>query len=88
MIYIDPDLCKGCLLCVDTCHKHVYTVSKKANKKGVFLPLPTNESDCSNCKECELLCPDQAILVDIPKHWWMDKNNTYAFNPNFAKRKV
>lgn len=88
MIYIDSDLCKGCLLCVNTCNAHVFTVSKEANKKGVFLPNPTNESACLNCGECELVCPDQAILVDIEKNWWMKNTNNYAFNPNFSKSKI
>ncbi|WP_461462525.1 4Fe-4S dicluster domain-containing protein [Methanobrevibacter sp.] len=87
MIHIDPDLCKGCLLCVNTCHKHVYAVSDMPNKKEVLLPYPANEKNCSNCKECELVCPDQAISVDIERNWWMSKDNTFAFNPNFAKQK-
>ncbi|KZX14963.1 electron transport complex subunit RsxB [Methanobrevibacter cuticularis] len=63
MIKVDPNLCKGCDLCIETCPEHVYDKSSKLNKKGVYLPCPKREKDCTKCHLCELMCPDQAISV-------------------------
>ncbi|MBZ9571176.1 ferredoxin family protein [Methanobrevibacter sp. TMH8] len=64
MIKIDSELCKGCDICIASCPKHVYVKSSKENKKGVYLPCPENEEECTKCHLCELLCPDQAITVE------------------------
>ena len=88
MIKIDPDLCKGCQICVNTCYKHVYSVSTEANKKGVFLPYPEHEEKCTNCGECELMCPDQAIFIDVAENWWKKEENEWSFNPNFSHKRL
>jgi 2-oxoglutarate ferredoxin oxidoreductase subunit delta len=64
MIKINSELCKGCDLCIESCPKNVYIKSSKENKKGVYLPCPKNEKDCNKCHLCELMCPDQAIIVE------------------------
>ncbi|KZX15055.1 4Fe-4S dicluster domain-containing protein [Methanobrevibacter curvatus] len=64
MIKINPDLCKGCNICVESCPKKVYENSNIANKKGVQVPFPKNIENCVQCHLCELMCPDQAILVE------------------------
>jgi 2-oxoglutarate ferredoxin oxidoreductase subunit delta len=86
MINIDEDLCKGCHLCVFICYKNVYAVSLKPNKKGVLLPYPKFEKECTKCGDCELMCPDQAIDVDIETHWWVKEKDS-KFNPNFNNKK-
>jgi 2-oxoglutarate ferredoxin oxidoreductase subunit delta len=63
MIKINPDLCKGCDICLESCPKKVYEKSDIANKKGVQLPVPKNIENCVKCHLCELMCPDQAIFV-------------------------
>jgi 2-oxoglutarate ferredoxin oxidoreductase subunit delta len=64
MIKINSEFCKGCDLCIESCPKNVYMKSNDANKKGVYLPKPENEEECNVCHLCELMCPDQAILVE------------------------
>ncbi|MDR3063255.1 MAG: ferredoxin family protein [Methanobrevibacter sp.] len=64
MIKINPDLCKGCNICVESCPKKVYENSNITNKKGVQIPVPKNIKNCVQCHLCELMCPDQAILVE------------------------
>ncbi|MDR3290651.1 MAG: 4Fe-4S binding protein [Methanobrevibacter sp.] len=64
MIQINPDLCKGCYICIEICPKSVYVISNVANKKDIKIPAPENEKDCITCHLCELECPDQAIYVE------------------------
>ncbi|MCL2115922.1 MAG: ferredoxin family protein [Methanobrevibacter sp.] len=64
MIIVNPDLCKGCDICIESCPRQVYAKSEELNKKGVCLPYLDNEEKCRKCHLCELLCPDQAIIVE------------------------
>ena len=61
-IYIDIQLCKGCLLCVEECPKKALTPGTERGAKGYLLPS-LEESACISCGMCELLCPDQAITT-------------------------
>ena len=61
---VDPDLCKGCDICIESCPRRVYAKSEEINKKGVYLPYLENGDKCKKCSLCELLCPDQAITVE------------------------
>lgn len=64
MNYLDSELCKGCKICMNACKKDVYDVSTKTNKKGVLVLYPKNQENCVQCGLCEIMCPDQAIMVD------------------------
>ena len=86
MIIINEDLCKGCHLCLFMCYKNVYAISSEANKKGVLLPYVNFEDRCTSCGVCEVICPDQAITVDIHKNWWVGKEDN-SFNPKFSNGK-
>lgn len=85
MIYIDENYCKGCHLCLYMCYKNVYAISKEPNKKGVQLPYVNFEERCTNCGVCEVVCPDQAITVDIDGNWWMETDEYKNFNPKMTK---
>jgi len=65
IIIIDPDLCKGCNLCVEFCPVGVYVKSDKTNKNGIHVPEPLHEDKCIQCGLCTFLCPDQAITIDL-----------------------
>ena len=86
MILVNEDLCKGCHLCLFMCYKKVYAISSEANKKGVLLPYVKFEDRCTSCGVCELICPDQAITVDVNKNWWVGKEDN-SFNPKFSNGK-
>lgn len=62
-IEIDPQLCKGCIICVEYCPSLVFIESKTMNKKGIHVPIPEYDIMCSKCELCMYLCPDQAIKV-------------------------
>ncbi len=58
-IHIDEALCKRCGFCIEFCPASVY----EADQDG--LPLIKNLENCTNCRLCELRCPDFAIEVEV-----------------------
>lgn len=61
-IYLDPKLCKGCLLCLEECPQKALSVGTERSAKGYIMPV-LDESRCISCGMCDLLCPDQAITT-------------------------
>jgi len=55
---IDPELCVGCGICVDTCIMDVIRM-EEADHKAVI----KYANDCMTCFCCELECPAKAISV-------------------------
>lgn len=62
-IVIHPDYCKGCSICIAFCPKNVLRPSKEMNAKGYTLPEVVDRDACTQCKLCEIVCPDLAIAV-------------------------
>ena len=62
-IVINPDYCKGCSICIAFCPKKVLQPSKEINAKGYILPEAVDLDACTQCKLCEIVCPDLAIAV-------------------------
>jgi len=59
------DNCKGCGLCVDACPKQLLVLAKdKINKKGHHPAEIKDESQCSGCASCAMMCPDCIIKVE------------------------
>ena len=63
-IFIRPDYCKGCLICVESCPKKILKISSSISAKGYTLPQVTNTEKCNGCGICEIVCPDFAIAVE------------------------
>ena len=53
---VDPELCTGCGLCVDSCPMDVIRMEKR-------LAVIKYPEDCMTCYNCELDCPENAITV-------------------------
>jgi len=62
-VRILSERCKGCGFCVEFCGKGVLAISSAYNRKGYHPPETTKPEECSNCKVCEMLCPDFAIFI-------------------------
>ncbi|MBM2813456.1 MAG: 2-ketoglutarate ferredoxin oxidoreductase subunit delta [Ignavibacteria bacterium] len=63
-IEIDERLCKGCDICVILCSEKVFTISKKINSNGYYVPIPSNIENCNGCLICELICPELAVILE------------------------
>jgi len=63
MVIVDDRYCKGCGICIHFCAKHVLAVSDEVNGLGYHIPYVSNENECTNCRQCELFCPDFAVFV-------------------------
>ena len=55
-VTINPQLCKGCELCVPACPPHVLTMSSDVNHMGYR--YPELHPGCTGCAACLLVCPD------------------------------
>lgn len=64
-VYLIPERCKGCEMCVDFCPQDVLRVSEQRNAKGYHIPelVPGKESDCVHCEFCTMVCPEFAIFT-------------------------
>ena len=62
-IEIRNEWCKGCYICVDVCPKSVFEVSTAEWLKGFHPVSVARPEECTVCRNCELLCPDLAIVV-------------------------
>lgn len=64
-VYIIPERCKGCEVCIEYCPKEVLLVSEQTNAKGYHYPnvKPGKEDECVHCEFCTLVCPEFAIFT-------------------------
>jgi ferredoxin len=59
-VKVDPDLCTGCELCIDTCPA-VFEVSDGVAVVKVN-PVPAEEEE--NCRTAVSDCPSEAIVIE------------------------
>lgn len=78
-ISIDKDKCKGCLLCISFCPKHLISVDRDFNKRGIQPAKVSRQPqkieggippeggkdipECLGCSLCAIICPDCCIEV-------------------------
>ena len=64
-VTFQPDICKGCGLCIAACKKELLGMAKeKIKAKGQQPGEMTEESECVGCTNCATLCPDCVITVE------------------------
>ncbi|NLM83918.1 MAG: ferredoxin family protein [Clostridiales bacterium] len=62
-IEIEPEFCKGCMYCAETCPKKVIGTTSAVNSKGYQYAVPLHPENCIGCTLCAVICPDAAIEV-------------------------
>ncbi len=64
-VYLIPERCKGCRLCIEFCPQDVLQESSALNAKGYHYPeiAPGKEDACVHCDFCTLICPEFAIFT-------------------------
>ena len=64
-VYLIPERCKGCKLCVEFCPRDVLVESQQTNSKGYHYPeiITGKENECVNCEFCMMICPEFAIFT-------------------------
>lgn len=64
-IVVDTRYCKGCGLCIEVCPKRIIVLDPDTiTDKGYHPAMLTDESQCTACSNCALICPDVAITVE------------------------
>ena len=61
IVYILPELCKGCEFCVEFCPPKMLRVSEEFNSKGYHPPEVIDMELCTGCDLCTMLCPELSI---------------------------
>jgi 2-oxoglutarate ferredoxin oxidoreductase subunit delta len=64
-IVIEPDLCKGCELCVGACPQRILAMGRDLNAKGYFYAHVAEPKRCIGCRLCCITCPDVAIQMRV-----------------------
>ncbi len=57
VLYVKPEWCKGCGICVAFCPKKVLDLDIHERIKIM------NPDDCIKCGACQMRCPDFAIFL-------------------------
>ncbi|MBY0576771.1 MAG: 4Fe-4S dicluster domain-containing protein [Gallionellaceae bacterium] len=63
-VHINATWCKGCAFCVQFCPTNVLEMSPEFNAKGYHPPYVKNPEACTDCKFCQLICPEFSIFVN------------------------
>lgn len=63
MVFVNENACKGCGICIAMCPVKILTFSEDFNDMGVRYPRVLDQTQCVNCKNCMIYCPDFAMVV-------------------------
>ena len=73
IVFIE-ERCKGCLLCVGVCPKHIIRQSARLNRLGYRVAEAGEHPEhCLGCTSCAIMCPDIAIRVFKTKKTQLSK---------------
>lgn len=64
-VFLIPERCKGCQMCVEFCPQQVLRMSSRMNSRGYhYLEIaPGKENACVHCEFCMMVCPEFAIFT-------------------------
>ncbi|MCM2256953.1 MAG: 3-methyl-2-oxobutanoate dehydrogenase subunit VorB [Vicinamibacteria bacterium] len=55
---LDPDLCKGCLRCIDSCNHHCLVPGHDIDPRTGLIPIELHLEACTACGLCFDACPE------------------------------
>ena len=58
---VNPELCKGCQLCIAICPKEVISISEKLNSSS-YHPAYYDGAGCTGCGFCFYACPEPGAI--------------------------
>jgi len=63
-VYLIPERCKECDICIQFCPQKILQKSTMTNNKGYHFPelIAGEEEHCVHCQFCSLVCPEFAIF--------------------------
>ncbi len=61
IMVVNPELCKGCQLCIGVCPKSVIAISDALNSAS-YHPAFYTGSDCTGCGLCFYACPEPGAI--------------------------
>ena len=61
-LFIQPDRCKECGLCVRACPRGALSIGSKANAAG-YRFVVADDSKCVKCAICTKACPDYVFEI-------------------------
>ena len=63
-VVVDIEYCKGCGLCIDFCPQEIMQLNMESiTQKGYHPAHCVDQSRCTGCLSCALMCPDVAITI-------------------------
>ncbi|MFZ0391598.1 MAG: 4Fe-4S dicluster domain-containing protein [Calditrichia bacterium] len=71
-VIIEPELCKGCGLCIDACPQDVLKFHDKFNAKGFHYAYYVGEG-CTGCNVCFYACPEPEAVAVFKKGHVMEE---------------
>jgi NAD-dependent dihydropyrimidine dehydrogenase PreA subunit len=63
LVVIQPDRCKGCGLCVESCPTHSLRLSDSFNRLGYHPSEYLPDTGCTGCGVCFYACPEPAAIT-------------------------
>jgi NAD-dependent dihydropyrimidine dehydrogenase PreA subunit len=61
-VEVNPEECKGCGVCVESCPPKVLELSSELNHYGVH-PAQVRGDVCSGCGICYFVCPEPGAIT-------------------------
>ncbi|HEY3425274.1 MAG TPA: 4Fe-4S dicluster domain-containing protein [Negativicutes bacterium] len=62
-VVVLSEYCKSCGLCITMCPQKILAIGDKANPKGYYTVVITDQEKCQGCALCGLVCPDMALEI-------------------------
>ena len=64
-VFLIPERCKGCRLCIELCPQNILQESHQTNVKGYHYPELVDRPNvaCVHCEFCAMVCPEFAIFT-------------------------